>query len=715
MSFRPYSIFLLLCASVATAQDHQHDGRCKAHDITVRYLAEQGLPTDLQQALPQVDVFDASRGGTLTIPVVFHVVWNTSSENIPESAINAVMTQLNQDYSASNSNLSSVRSTFQSSIGNVGIQFCLAQVDPQGNTTTGITRTQTTATWFNPDTQTNSMKSAPLGRAPWDPTRYLNVWVCDISSGASGGFVTLGYAYLPTGGIVGSSIDGLVIDFQYGMQLSSRTATHEIGHYLGLLHTWGQDPGSCSSDDGYSDTPNTSSPTYSCSNTSLQKCNVLTQYENFMDYSNCSAMFSNQQGNAMTGILTGARNGLLSSNACSTSTPGPCIPTSANGTADGDFVNGVQLGSINNTNSGGTTQPTYTNFSSTWSTSLLRGSSHTITIQGGTYTPNNYAAWIDYDQNNVFSAAEKLGEFTSSSSGQSQSFSFTVPVNAAVGNTRLRVRGVYADTGEPTPTDPCFAYAYGETEDYGITITAPTTGYCIPTSANGTTDGDFINRVSIGSINNTNSGGVGQPTYSNLTSTWSTGLVRGSSQTITIQGGTYAPNSYAVWIDYDRNNSFSANEKLGEFETSAGGQTQAIDFTVPVSADLGTTRMRVRGVYVGNGEPDPVDACFDYAYGETEDYGVVIQLNTGVEDIEQFNVVVYPNPASEELTLERDQDGPATAELFDLQGRSVRALLLNSRIERVPVGNLAPGQYLLRILQAGKVQVVRVEVLGGGH
>lgn len=713
MYMRSISLALVLYAGALIAQDHVHTERCKAHSITERFLEEQGLPTDLRQALPQVDMNEGTRGGTLTIPVVFHVVWNTSAENIPASAINAVMTQLNQDYSASNSNLSGVRSTFQNSIGNVGIQFCLAQVDPQGNATTGITRTQTTATWFNPDTQTNDMKSAPLGRAPWNPSQYLNVWVCDISSGASGGFVTLGYAYLPAGGIVGSSIDGLVIDYQYGMQLSSRTATHEIGHYLGLLHTWGQDPGSCSSDDGYTDTPNTSSPTYSCANTTLQKCNVLTQYENFMDYSNCSAMFSNQQGNAMTGILTGVRNGLLSTNACSTSTPGPCIPTSANGTADGDFVNSVQLGSINNTNSGGTTQPAYTNFSGSWSTSLLQGSNHTITIQGGTYTPNNYAAWIDYDQNNVFSASEKLGEFTSTSSGQTQSFSFTVPAGATLGNTRLRVRGVYLGTGEPTPVDPCFAYAYGETEDYGITITAPATGYCIPTSANGTADGDFINAVSIGNINNTNSGGVGQPTYANLTSTWSTGLVRGSAQTITIQGGTYSPNRYAVWIDYNQNNSFSANEKLGEFQTNSSGQTQNINFTVPVTANLGTTRMRVRGAFMGTGEPNPVDPCFSYAYGETEDYSVTIQISTGIEDLDTFIVLAYPNPASEELTLERELDGPAVAELFDLQGRTVGTFGLNDRMERLHVGDLASGQYMLRIQQAGMVQVLRVEVLGG--
>lgn len=712
MYTRLFSLLFALSATTAFAQ-HVHTERCKAHEITERYLAEQGLPTDLVQALPRADQLEAPRGGTLTVPVVFHVVHNTTAENIPQSAITAVMNQLNQDYSASNSNLNSVRATFQSSVGNVGFEFCLAQVDPQGNATTGVTRTQTSVTWFNPDTQTNAMKTAAQGKSPWDPSRYLNIWVCDISSGATGGFVTLGYAYLPTGGMVGSNIDGLVIDYQYGMQLSSRTATHEIGHYFGLLHTWGQDPGSCSSDDGFTDTPNTNGPTYSCSNTTLQKCNTLTQYENFMDYSNCSAMFSNQQGNYMSGILTGARSGLLNNNACSGSTTSYCIPTSATGPADGDYVNSVQLGTISNTNSGGTTQPTYTNFSSGFSTSLLQGSTHTITIQGGSYSPDRYAAWIDYDQNNSFSTSEKLGEFTTNAAGQSQSFSFTVPANANVGNTRLRVRGVFVNSGEPSPLDPCFNYGYGETEDYGIVITAPSSSFCIPTSVNGTADGDYINGVSLGSINNTNSGGTSAPTYSNLTATWSTGLVRGSAQTISIQGGTYSPDRYAAWIDYNRDNVFSANEKLGEFTSSTAGQTQNINFTVPNSADPGPTRLRVRGVFVNTGEPSPLDPCYSYAYGETEDYSVVVQLNTGMDDPEELGVALYPNPALDIMTIERELEGPATAEIFDLQGRSVGMEVLNSKVASIPVGHLAAGQYVIRLTQQDRMRMLRFEVMGG--
>ncbi len=697
------------------AQDHRHSGdRCKAHDLTERFLMERGLPADISAALPSMDL-EQRGGGNYIIPVVFHVVWNTQAENIPNSAIQAVVNQMNQDYSASNSNLSSVRSTFQSVIDNVGFEFCLAQFDPQGNPSNGITRTQTSTTWFNPDTQPNAMKAPPAGKSPWDPTKYLNIWVCDIHSGQGGGGITLGYAYLPVGGVVGTNIDGLVVDYLYGMALSSRTTTHEVGHYFGLEHPWGGGNGSCGADDGFTDTPNTDSPTFSCANSNLVKCGVLTQYENFMDYSNCAAMFTNQQGNYMAGILNGVRSSLLTSSGCASVPVGYCVPSSTNGTADGDFVNSVVLGSINNTNSGGAGQPTYSNFTGQWSTSLQRGNTYTITVQSGTYQPNALAAWIDYDQNQAFAASEKLGEINTTVSGQTTNFTFTVPMGATLGTTRLRVRSVFVNTGEPNPADPCFNYAWGETEDYGITITGAGAGVCIPTSLNGTSDGDFINGVSLGSIVNTNSGAVDGPTYTDYSGVYNTTLVRGSSYTITIQGGTYFPDQYAAWIDLDQNNVFAASEKLGEWTSNAVGQTQGITFTVPVGAALGSTRLRVRGVYHNTGEPSPTDPCFDYAWGETEDYSVTITTTTGLGSVEGSLFAVFPNPASDRVTVQLPDEAPAYMELFDMQGRRVDDRVLQGSRTDVPVHGLAAGHYVVRIVQDGEQGVLRLEVLGTGR
>ncbi|MDX9751466.1 MAG: GEVED domain-containing protein [Flavobacteriales bacterium] len=689
----------------------EHDHRCIADRITRDYLQQQGLPTGLQAAI--ADIEPELRGGPPTIPVVFHVVWNTSAENIPASAIEAVVAQMNQDYSANN-NTSGVRATFQGSIADTGIQFCLATTDPSGNPTDGITRTQTSASWFNPETQTNAMKAPPLGKSPWNPLKYLNIWVCDIHSGAGGGGITLGYAYLPVGGMVGSNIDGIVIDYLYGMALNSRTATHEAGHYLGLDHTWGDGGCSGGSDDGFSDTPNTDSPTFSCANPNLMKCGTLTQYENFMDYANCSAMFTNQQANYMNNVLNGVRSGLLTSDGCSGSgSTGYCVPTAEVGTSDGDFVNGVQLGSINNTNTGSPSGPAYTNYSATQSTQLVQGTEYTVTVQSGTYSPTQVAVWIDFNGDEVFQAGEKLGEFQTNGSLQSQGITFTVPAGATVGNTRMRVRSVYVNTGEPNPADPCFNYTWGETEDYGIVITAPApTGYCIPTSANGTSDGDFVNSVQLGAIQNVNSGGTGAPTYANNTAQ-STTLAKGAGYTITIQSGQYSPNRVAAWIDYNGDETFQVGEKLGEFQTNGSMQSQGIDFTVPMSAALGTTRLRVRSVYVNTGEPNPADPCFNYAWGETEDYSVTIDGTVGIDDAAAAGLALYPNPARGVTTLVLPDARPARVDLMDMQGRTVRSLDLRAARHDLDLGGLASGNYAVRVAREGQVHVLRLTVEAG--
>ncbi len=698
----------LLAALTLAAQEPQGPRDCGAHTLTQRWLQQQGRSTDVLQQLPRVEA--AERGGTLTIPVVVHVVWNTSAENVPDAAINAIINELNQDYAATNSDLSNVRSSFTNSIGNPGIQFCLAQVDPNGNATTGITRTQTSDTWFDPDTETNDMKAPPTGRSPWNPQRYLNIWICDITSGATGGTVTVGYAYLPVGGMVGSSIDGLVIDYSYGLQLGARTATHEIGHYLGLLHPF--DNGNCTDSDGFSDTPLTNSPTFSCSNPNLVKCGVLTQYENYMDYSNCPVMFTDQQAAYMNGVLTGVRSQLLQPGLCGVVPGGPCIPTAQVGTGEGDYINRVALNTFNNANSGGTSAPAYTNFSSTYNTSLQRGTPYTLTIQGGSYSPDNYAAWIDYDQDDQFEASEKLGEFQTTAVNQTQTISFTVPVGATLGGTTLRVRGVFHNDGEPTPTDPCYNYVWGETEDYGITITSAAGTYCVPTSTNGTADGDFINAVQLGTINNVNSGGTSAPTYTNYSASQSTSLLRSVQYTITIQGGTYAPDNYAAWIDYDQDQTFEASEKLGEFATTAVNQTQSITFTVPAIAQLGESRLRVRGVFHNTGEPTPTSPCFDYAWGETEDYRIVIESTTGVAEMPMTELfTLFPNPASDQVTIVLGSAAEAHLMVTDLQGRLVQGTRTGDQRFTLSLEGLAAGSYLMLVKQNGQRQVRRFEVV----
>ena len=105
---------------------------------------------------------------------------------------------LNEDYSKTNPEFPNPpRNTFTNVAGNPNLEFCLASVDENGDPTTGITRTSTSKTNFDPDSESNDMKqNSTGGKDGWDPSKYLNIWICDLSTTSGGGMV-LGYAYLP--------------------------------------------------------------------------------------------------------------------------------------------------------------------------------------------------------------------------------------------------------------------------------------------------------------------------------------------------------------------------------------------------------------------------------------------------------------------------------------------------------------------------------------
>jgi len=296
---------------------------------------------------------------TLNIPVVIHIIHKNThlnigiGTNISNAQIEDALKILNEDYSKTNPEYPNPpRNTFLNYWGNPDMNFCLATTDPSGNPTNGITRTSTTvADWDADDNfESNAMKrTVNGGMDAWDPSNYLNIWVCNLSN-SSGGGMTLGYAYLPGLQSWDAWKDGLVIDFQYfgtigGASSSSdgRTATHEIGHYLGLNHTFaeaswnGQGPCDgpqgvlqcCDSDNGnVDDTPATDGIYFGSvtSSTNNNTCNdlsysnvfgnavppidVLDMDENYMSYASTTWMFSTDQVNVMNATLNGYRSSL---------------------------------------------------------------------------------------------------------------------------------------------------------------------------------------------------------------------------------------------------------------------------------------------------------------------------------------------------------------------------------------------------------------------
>ncbi len=247
----------------------------------------------------------------ITIPVVVHVVHRRDSENISDAQVKSQIAALNLDYRAKNPDRKKVPNAWKSLVVDSNIQFKLASKDPKGRKTSGITRTATTVASFGPDDRVKSRKTG--GANPWPRDRYLNIWVCSLGQGL------LGYAQFPGGP---AKTDGVVIlNTAFGTRGTAtapfdkgRTATHEIGHFLGLRHIWG-DRNDCSGNDFVADTPpareaNMGKPKFphiTCNNGPTGD-----MFVNYMDYVDDNAMFMFTAGQVarMNATLAGPRKKL---------------------------------------------------------------------------------------------------------------------------------------------------------------------------------------------------------------------------------------------------------------------------------------------------------------------------------------------------------------------------------------------------------------------
>lgn len=239
-----------------------------------------------------------------TIPVVVHVIHDGGTNSISEAQIQSQIDILNEDFRK-------VAGTNGDGLGvDTKIEFCLAKKDPNGKCTNGIARINSPLT--NHQTyQRSTLKQLSY----WDNTRYLNMYVVKNINNGSG---TLGYSSYPGGP---PDEDGIVVRHDYfgsvGTAASSlgRTTTHEIGHWLGLYHTFNGGCGTdtCTDGDYVCDTPPASSPNFGCP--AINSCsndlpNIPDQIQNYLDYSddNCKNMFTNGQKQRMQATLVSLRN-----------------------------------------------------------------------------------------------------------------------------------------------------------------------------------------------------------------------------------------------------------------------------------------------------------------------------------------------------------------------------------------------------------------------
>lgn len=613
-----------------------------------------------------------------TIPVVFHIIHNYGPENISDAQVIDAMRVLNDDFNKLNIDWPNVRPEFLPLVANVGIEFRLAQRDPQGNCTNGITRTVSPLTYDGTQTMKNLIQ--------WPRNKYLNVWVAASADGAAG------YTYRPSSVNNQPSWDGIVLLHNYTGAIGtsspsrSRTLTHEVGHWINLAHTWGNsnEPGlaeNCNGDDNVSDTPNTIGWT-NCTLAGTS-CGSLDNVENYMEYSYCSKMFTEGQRTRMIAALnssTAQRNQLI---------------TASNLTATGVNQAPLLCAALFSASTGLVCAGTPVSFTDL---SFHNVVSRSWSFPGGSPATSTEAnPVVTYTEPGIYSVSLTVSDGTAS---------LTTTQNAAV--------TVMANPGQMPPVAEGFEdlsalngpewYAVNPTggNTFAITSTAAYTGSksvrVLNTASMDGTNEELLSRtfdmtgaedVSVSfrwayAKRTSSSDDVLSLYISNdCGTTWSLRkIMRGTTTlpTAPVTTSNFVPSGPTQW-GYTEVSNISANSHIGYFRfkfvfESDGGNNLYID------------DININGMAVGVEE-------------------------VGASPIAGLQVL--PNPATDaarvhfHLTAASD----VRLDLLDATGRLVRSQVLGSRpageqVVQLPLAGLEPGAYLVQLVAEGRRQVTRL-------
>ncbi|TCJ17857.1 T9SS type A sorting domain-containing protein [Flaviaesturariibacter flavus] len=747
---------LLVLGLMATSLFASAQRKCASFEHYQQQLARdpqmapnQAAIERFTQAHPYVAGPNGTQRGTpvYNIPVVVHVLWNTSTQNISDAQIQTQIDVLNRDYQLNNSDTGLVPAAFKSFVADCKISFCMAQRDPSGNATTGIIRKQTTKTSFSADTD-DAKSSTTGGDNAWDRNSYLNLWVVPaITSGGQGGI--LGYAQFPGGA---AATDGVVIGYNYFGTTGTaaapfnkgRTATHEVGHWLNLRHIWG-DEAACAQDDLISDTPLQGAENYGCP--TFPKVDACTggngvMYMNYMDYVDdaCMYMFTAGQKSRMYGVLQagGARASLASSLGCQAPSTTTCgVPTGLSASSVTSSSATVSWSAVSGASS--YTVQYKTTAASTWTTAASAATGTSVTISG--LTASTAYNWQVSTNCSASSSAFASGSFTTTAASPGCGTNYE-PNESLAAAAAVATNTALSAAITTTTDQDWFKVTLSATSNFNISLTGlagdydlvlyNSAGTQLAISENGGTTSESITTASsaagtyyvkVFGYNGANSAtcyslnigatAVAVPTcpgtYDNSTNGTTTGAaqipfntdIKGTISSTTdvdyykfviTTGGTITITLGTLPGDYDLKLFNSAGTQVGISQN--GGTTGE---TISYTAAAGTYYAQVYGYNGANSA-----TC----------YTLKVALGTATRQMDPslvqgaVKLQAYPNPATTTLNINASGlTGRGQLRLIDASGRPVAQHSMLKPNASLGIQTLARGVYYVQLVDAEGVVV----------
>jgi Pregnancy-associated plasma protein-A/Secretion system C-terminal sorting domain/Fibronectin type III domain len=724
-----FSAFALSIFSL-NAQTHEHRN-CAAMEVLERQLQADPAMRQRMEAVERhtenfVSKPQLQTRAVVTIPVVVHIVYGAAAENISDALVQSQINTLNADFRRLNADKTNTPSVFSALATDVEVNFCLAQRDVNGITTNGIMRYSAKTPTGGWGTLDAVKKTASGGVAPWDATKYLNIWVCKIGGGV------LGYAQFPGGGPI--TTDGVVIDYNYFGTSSSanapynlgRTATHEVGHWLNLRHIWGD--ANCGSD-LVSDTPTQQTSNYGCPTFPHTTCGNGANgdmFMNYMDYTDdaCMNMFSAGQKVRMQALFStgGTRASLLTSNGCTPGTAFVCTApntlsagsiTSTSATVSWSVASGASNYSLDYRVSGATT---WTTLTVTGVSQILTGltattayeyrvktncatsaSAYTTASTFTTTSPTTATCALPTNVNaaNITSAGATIS-WTAASGASNYSLDYRV--SGAATWTTLTVTGVsQALTGLAAST----TYDYRVKTNCATSASAYTTASTFVTSSTSATCSDTYE--SNNTLATAKPVSVNTPLQAIISSSTDNDYFS-FSNTATSPNIKVTLTNIPTGKDYDLRlyNSAGTNVKSSLL---SGTTAEKILYN---AAPVGTYRVRVLPYSGFN-----ATACYSLTIniGNTTFTREIEESDTPFEEVK-----ITPNPVADVLNIEwhAEADAPATIRLFDLTGREMKRIEKHMSKEittvQMDVRTVQNGMYIVTLQQGETLQTKKVVV-----